>query len=42
MQLGGQAIGWVHEQVGEQVGKKRAGGGAGRRVRTQVGEGVGG
>ena len=53
MQAGGHAIGWVSdwvgrqgrwalEQVGEWVGKKQAGGGAGRRLRTRVGEGVGG
>ena len=34
--------GWAREWVGERVGKKRAGGGAGRRLRTRVGEGVGG
>ena len=42
MQSGGRAIGCARERVGEQMGKKRAGGGAGRRVRMRVGEGVGG
>ena len=32
----------THEWVGERVGKKWAGGRAGQRVRTWVGEGVGG
>ena len=34
--------GWVRERVGERVGKKQAGGGVGLRVKTRVGEGVGG
>ena len=53
MQAGGHAIGWasnwvgrqdrwVCEWVGEWVDEKWAGAGAGQRVRTQVGEGVGG
>ena len=33
---------WACERVGERVGKKQAGGGAGWRLRTRVGEGVGG
>ena len=42
MQSGAQAIGCVREWVGEQMGKKRAGVGVGRRVRMWVGKGVGG
>ena len=42
MQSGGRAIGCMRERVGEWMGKKPSGGGAGWRVRTWVGEEVGG